>query len=570
MAAPVFIWEKSVDLPIHHRYEALMKFNAWKLAILAIATSVAGCDRPAQVSEQVYVQAATRPNILLIVADDLGYADLGVYGGDIDTPNIDALAERGMLFTQFHTAPYCAPTRAMLLSGNNNHVAGMAAQGWDGVAGVEVPGYENGLSGRIAPLPRVLRDAGYNTYTVGKWHLGRAPESGPRAAGFTRNFNLLDGAGTHFDAVGYSEGGSVYDRDGAPAEYPVGEYSTEVYTDALIEFIDEGLKDGRPFFAFAAYTSPHWPLQVPDKYLDLYAGAYDEGYDVLREQRFESLKAAGIIPQSSELPPRNEDVTPWDELDPEQQRIEAREMELYSAMVDNLDDHVGRLVTHLKEIGVYDTTLIVFMSDNGAAAEDFYNEGSYVEYLQANFDNSYEKMGTAESFVSYDDPWAEAGSAPFKRRKGYTTEGGIVAPMILAGPGVNASGRIDSGYVTVMDLAPTFIDLSGARYPEEDGIRPMLGESMQPFLAGEVETVHDESYVTALYHRGRAYLRQGRWKISNLEGPFDEADFELFDVIADPGETTDLSQSEPEQYETMLELWREERHRLGIILPQDI
>ena len=546
-----------------------MKMNVWKLAILAVAVTVAACERHASISERVVVHA-TRPNILLIVADDLGYADLGAYGGEIDTPNIDDLAARGMLFTQFHTAPYCAPTRAMLLSGNNNHVAGMAAQGWDGVAGVEVAGYENSLSDRIAPLPRVLRDAGYNTYTVGKWHLGRAPENGPRAAGFTRNFNLLDGAGTHFDAVGFFEGGSIYDRNGAPAEYPVGEYSTEVYTDALIEFIDEGLKDGRPFFAFAAYTSPHWPLQVPEEYLDLYAGAYDEGYDALREQRFESLKSAGIIPQSSELPPRNEDVTPWDELDAEQQRIEAREMELYSAMVDNLDDHVGRLIAHLKEIGVYDNTLIVFMSDNGAAAEDFYSTGSHAEYVQAHFDNAYEKMGTSESFVSYDDPWAEAGSAPFQRHKGYTREGGIVAPMIVAGPGVGADGRIDNAYVTVMDLAPTFIDIAGARYPEEEGIRPMLGESMTPFLAGEADTVHDENYVTALYHRGRAYLRQGRWKISNLERPFDESKFELFDVVADPGETTDLSQSEPEQYEAMLELWREERRRLGIILPQDI
>lgn len=535
--------------------------------LMLIAVSIGCSQSPGEPNE---LGSNERPNILLIVADDLGYADLGVHGSDIQTPNIDALAAEGRLFTQFHTAPLCAPTRAMLLSGNNNHVAGMARQHSGDLAGHSVPGYEGSLSDRIAPLPRLLRDAGYHTYTVGKWHLGLTAETSPHAAGFTRSFSLLDGAATHFDDVGFFEGGSIYWEDKDFAKYPVGRYSTEVYTDRLIDFIESNKHDGRPFFAFAAYTSPHWPLQVPDEYLDLYAGQYDDGYDTLRERNFAALKTAGIIPSDSSLPPRNATITPWVELSNNEKGRESRKMELYASMVTNLDDHIGRMLDYLKEVGLYENTLIVFMSDNGAAAEDFYNEGPFTEYIQAHFDNAYETMGTAQSFVSYGDPWAEAGSAPFMRRKGYTREGGIVAPMIIAGPGVANNGTVDSVYVTVMDLAPTFLEFAGAQYPDDGSVRPMLGESMMGILAAEIETVHPKDYVTALYHGGRAYLRQGNWKISNLEPPFDESDFELFDLMADPGETTNLANSHADKYEELLELWRKTRKELGIILPQDL
>jgi arylsulfatase A-like enzyme len=523
----------------------------------------AGCDSASQEP-----QRDTRPNLLLIVADDLGYADLGAYGGDIRTPNIDALAAGGLLFTGFHTAASCAPTRAMLLSGNNNHVAGMGQQG----RARSFPGYENHLSDRIAPLPRLLADAGYHTYTVGKWHLGGDEEHSPKAAGFERSFNLLQGGANHFNATGFSDGGSTYREDGRLVEWPEGRYSTELYTDRLIEFIDSA-DDDRPFFAFAAYTSPHWPLQVPEDELDRYKGRYDAGYDVLREQRFISLKRAGIIPASSTLPPRNAAVKTWDDLTPDEQRIEARKMELYAAMVENLDQHVGRLIEHLKQRGLYDNTLVVFMSDNGAAGEDFY---ATRQYVSDHYDNRYDNMGLPTSFVSYGPQWAEAGSAPFSRYKGYTREGGITAPMIVRGPGVDRTDLRTAAYVTVMDIAPTFIELGRATYPADGSVRPMLGESLSALMAGRRDVVHDDSYVTIFLQGARAYVRQGRWKISNLGEPFDwdtgadalfdESTFELFDVIADPGESTNLAEKEPERFAEMLRLWRERRAALGILL----
>jgi arylsulfatase A-like enzyme len=512
-----------------------------------------------------------RPNILLIVADDLGYADLGSFGSEIRTPNLDRLAARGLRFAQFHTAPMCAPTRAMLLSGNNNHVAGMGSQS-PTVLEAHLPGYEGHLSDRVAPMPRLLRDAGYHTFSVGKWHLGTAQEHSPPAAGFERSYQLMHGAANHFNEVGFFEGGSLYREDGVEVEYPAGTYTTELFTDRLIEYIDARLDggDGRPFFGYAAYTSPHWPLQVPDAWLGRYRGRYDDGYDVLRERNFEALRGAGIIPAGAVLPPRNEAVPPWESLPPEEKRREAREMELYAAMVENLDHHVGRLLDHLERRGVLANTLVVFMSDNGAAgSEDFYYTGPYADYLRERYDNAYENMGRPDSWVSYGAAWAEAGSAPFRRYKTYTTEGGIVAPMIVAGPGVRRAGEVTRAYATVMDVAPTLLELAGAPYPTDGSVRPMIGESMAALLAGEADAVHDDAYVTALYHRGRAFVRKGRWKLTNLEPPFDPADFELYDLVGDPGETVDLSGSRPEVLRDMLQAWDRERRRLGIILPSD-
>jgi len=514
-----------------------------------------------------------RPNILLIVADDLGYADLGVYGGDIETPTIDKLASEGILFTQFHTAPLCSPTRAMLLTGNNNHVAGVANQHREGLAGVPVTGYEAGLSDRVIPFPRLLQDVGYDTYISGKWHLGTKKEHRPSQAGFSRSFVLGDGGGSHFDSRSYLPREAIYIADGEIITRPNNEFSTKLYTDSLIEFIEKDRQNGKPFFAYAAYTAPHWPLQVPDDYLDLYKGDYDSGYDVLREQRLDSLKEAGIIPLNSKLPPRNDEVTPWTNLNADQKKRESRKMELYAAMVDNLDDHIDRLFTYLKENALYENTLIIFMSDNGAAGEDFYNGilyDQFMEHTQATFDNAYHKMGTAESFVSYGPQWAEAGSAPFKKYKSYTHQGGMVAPLIMAGRGVAPSNVIDATYTTVMDLAPTFLEMADATYPDDNSVMPMLGESMSEFLSGESESVHDNQYVTILSHRGRAFLRKDKWKIVTTFGPFDEKKFELYDVIADPGETENLAAVEPEIYTELIDIWHAKRREVGIILPSDL
>lgn len=511
-------------------------------------------------------QLDTRPNILLIVADDLGYSDLGSYGGNIRTPNIDYLANHGLRFSRFHTAVMCAPTRAMILSGHNNHVAGMGSQ--SGVPEQSPlygqPGYEAHLSDRIIPLPALLQEAGYHTYTAGKWHLGKRDEDGPHSKGFEKSFNVLQGGANHFNNIGIEAKDTLsdYRENGEEVNYPEGTYSTALYTDKLMEFIGEGIKEKqhKPFFAFATYTSPHWPLQVPEDYLDRYEGDFDMGYDSLRVLRFASLKKAGMIPVAAQLPPRPENITPWVKLSANEKKEEARKMELYAAMVENLDYHVGRLIQFLKVEGLYDNTIIIFMSDNGAAGDDFYNDSWSRDYIRSRYQNTYENMGRVNSFVSYGPQWAQAGAAPFNRYKSYSTEGGINAPFIISGKNIPDTGEIRDAYFTVMDLAPTFYELAGIDYPGTLGTpktRPLLGNSILPYLENKTPFIHDENYGTGLEHRGRVYYRKGDWKIVNLEKPYDESTMMLFNIAEDIGETINLREKKPEKFEELLREWRQ-------------
>ena len=495
-----------------------------------------------------------KPNILLLVADDLGYADLGCYGGDIATPNIDDLANRGIRFSRFHTSPMCAPTRAMLLSGNDNHIAGMGLQG----VVTEEFGYEGRLTDRIVTIPELLREAGYFTCMAGKWHLGMDSLSNPHQKGFDRSFVLLEGAGNHYSNQSVlGPGKAKYTEDGARVDWRKGAYSTDFYTDKIIEYIDLNRDKGQAFFAFAAFTSPHWPLQVDHKYWLKYEGRYDEGYDLLKERRLESLRRAGMIPSDALLPPNHDSVIPWDSLSGEEKGKEARKMELYAGMVDNLDHNIGRIIAYLKEIGEYDNTLIVFMSDNGAAYRDFFHSKNYA-FLRDYYNDDYENMGREDSYISYGPQWAEAGTSPFRYFKDYATQGGINTPMIISGPSIIAKDAIHHGFSSVQDLAPTFYELAGIAYPEvykERKVYPLRGTSLLPFLSGKSGEIHSEDYVFALEHNGNAMLRKGKWKITNFIRPFETGNFALYDLGADIGEQNDLRESEPVRYEEMLMEW---------------
>jgi arylsulfatase A-like enzyme len=508
------------------------------------------------------------PNILLIVADDLGYADIGSFGGDIHTPNLDQLAQEGIRFSRFHASPLCATSRAMFLSGNDNHIAGMGVQGRiEGFAG-----YEGYLSDRIITIPQLLQTKGYHTYMAGKWHLGAEPVHHPNQKGFEKCFITPQGGANHYNNFGILPQAPVskYYENGAEVQWPEGAYSTDFYTDKLIEYIGSNAGDGKPFFAFASYTSPHWPLQVDENYWRKYEGRYDAGYEELKRQRFESLKKAGLIPENAILPPSHPSVKAWDSLSPKEQKKEARKMELYAGMVDNLDYNVGRLMSYLKEIGEYENTLIVFMADNGAAAEDFYYEDGFKELIRENHTDAYADMGKPNSFISYGRQWAEAGSSPFKYYKGFTTEGGMNVPMIMSGPEVENKGSINDSFLTLLDLAPTFYDLADANYPEEwagKPVKPLLGASLLPALKCEKQEIHAEDYIFGMEHAGNAMLRKGNWKILNISRPFQVENFELYDLNADLAEQRDLKNQYPEKYQEMLGEWENFTTRVGIILP---
>ncbi|NIW25248.1 MAG: sulfatase-like hydrolase/transferase, partial [Gammaproteobacteria bacterium] len=393
-------------------------------SLVLLLVYLCGCvGEPEVVSGPVTeTQEQPRPNLLLIVADDMGYTDIGAFGGEIDTPNLDSLAARGVKLTNFHAAPTCAPTRAILLSGTDNHTAGLGSMfGPLMLDGIEnATGYERYLHERVAPLPAILADAGYHTYMAGKWHLGMEQHQWPSARGFERSFSLLPGSDDHFNPLleHFQENGVALDA--LPADY----YSTRVFTDKLIGYIDENTGDGQPFFAYAAFTSPHWPLQAPENFVDRYSGRYDEGYDAIRARRLERARALGVIPDIDA--PLPEWLGPsWGEFSPEEQAGYARKMEIYAAMVENLDDNVGRLIDYLEQIGQLDNTVILFFSDNGAESDEMELNPTFAARMRSRGAvNTLETIGHAGSWASYGAGWAQVSMGPYRRFKGFSTEGG--------------------------------------------------------------------------------------------------------------------------------------------------
>lgn len=515
-----------------------------------------------------WVQAQTQPNILLILADDLAYTDMSCYGGEIPTPNLDTLASKGIRFSQFHTAPYCAVTRAMVLTGNNNHVAGMGSQDLR----TNVKGYEGHLSNRVVTIPQLLKTKGFSTFMAGKWHLGTETKDNPHNKGFDKSFVMLEGAANHYNEVGVLREPAIspYTENGKTTDWPKDAYSTDLYTDKLLSYIEQAHSKNSPFFGFAAYTSPHWPLQVDEKHWKKFEGNYKGGYDSLRMTRFKAAIKAGLISKNAQLPDRFPQVPSWDNLSAPEKKIEARKMELYAGMVDNLDYNIGRLITKLKELGIYENTLIIFMSDNGAAAEDFVNHSYFGPYIKQHFNNDYDNMGQIDSYVSYGPQWAEAGSAPFKYFKGYTTEGGMTAPLIITGPQIERYNSLESQFLTLMDIAPTLYDLLEISYPSEYNsheIEALKGASLLPLFKDDAVKIHDENYVFALEHRGYAMLRKGDWKLVNIQSPLDLKNFELYNIKSDPGESVNVRQLHPNEFETLLLEWEVFSKQVGVVTP---
>jgi len=521
--------------------------------------------------------AASRPNFVLIVADDMGYTDIGAFGSEIRTPNLDALASGSMKLTNFHAAPTCAPTRSMLLSGTDNHIAGLGSMfGPAMFPGVENrAGYDLYLHERVATLPKILRESGYHTYMAGKWHLGLEPDQRPPARGFERSFVLLPGSGNQFGAPA-----SQYVEDGEfLAEDWTDFYSTRSHTDKLIEYIDENHGDGQPFFVFGAYTSPHWPLQVPEDFIDRYAGDYDDGYDVLREQRVERATELGVVPVTAADKPFERVGPAWDELGDEERRFSARKMELYAAMVENLDFHVGRLVAHLESIDELDNTVFLFMSDNGAESDVMELNHTFVQRFVRHADNSFENLGRATSWTSYGSGWAQASMAPFNRFKGFINEGGTRVPaFITRGSGENATG-IDNQFLRVMDIAPTVLELAGVEPPQDRflgrDVADMEGRSFARVLDGAQTPVYAATEAIGSELHGHRAMRRGRFKLVWEQAPANTwwpvpipnswYRWQLYDIDADPGESTDLSTDRPELVAELANLWEEYAVAHGVV-----
>lgn len=518
-----------------------------------------------------------RPNILLIVADDLGYTDIAPFGGEIATPNIDALAQNGITLTNFYASLSCSPTRAMLLTGMDNHQVGlgnMAETLADNQLGQ--PGYEGHLNDRALTLAEQLKDSGYHTYMAGKWHLGGRHELSARARGFERSFSLLYGGGSHFDdAAGpdLHRPKALYRDDGELINaLPKDFYSSRYYTDKLLEYIDGNLADGKPFFGYLAYTAPHWPLQVPDDYRDKYRGRYDVGYDVLRAQRFQTLKEKGLIDAEAKMPARPASLPPWDELSDAEKKSHARNMEIYAAMVDYMDMSIGRVMDYLKAKGLYENTLVLFMSDNGADHWALGNAPKAIEDFARTFDQSVEMRGRKGSFTFYGAEWAHVSEAPFRLYKGYTAEGGVRVPAILSWPSRSQSANTVHARATVTDVLPTFLQAAASQRPSEyytgKGKLVPQGRSMLPLLTGRAQSIHNEQGTFGLEMWGHRALYKGDWKLLYVNKPKEPGHWQLFNLRQDPAEQYDLAQAEPAKFSELRKAWDQYVLENNVLLPQ--
>ena len=520
---------------------------------------------------------AVRPNFLIIVADDVGMAELGPYGSEIDTPALNALAEEGIRFTSFYAQMNCSPTRAMLLSGMDNHLAGLGTMG-PGMQSPNqegVPGYEGVLSDRVVTFAKLLQDNGYRTYTTGKWHLGHSPDKLPIARGFDRSFIQSGGgpADSHFN-LNTRPGamGGYFEDEAEVTGMPVDEdfFSSDFYAERLIDYMHSDPGQDRPFLAILNFTAPHIPVQAPDTHIDLYRGRYDDGYDVLREVRLAAMIDLGLFPPGTVLAERAPTVTPWEELSDAARSIYARRMEVYAGAVDNMDDNIGSVIEYLKQEDLYENTVILFLSDNGAAGFFGYEAGPATARYQA-ADNSIENLGREGSIMFYGPGWGSAGSVPFNLFKRHAAEGGIRVPAIISGPGVSAGGAISHSVVMVSDVAPTILALAGVTYP--DGtyagreVLPQTGRNFMRLLADPDARIHDENEVLGLELWGRIAVRKGDWKLLRTEPPFRENRWYLYNVKDDPGETTDLSRRMPDKFDEMVATWELFRTQNNVIPP---
>ena len=506
-----------------------------------------------------YSQDNDRPNILYIVADDLGFTDIGAFGSEISTPNLDTLAYEGVRLTNFHTDRSCQATRTMLMTGTGT---GRALQ----LIGNPMSGRRGNLLRQDwAILPEFLQDAGYTTFMTGKWDLGIGAGYTPHTRGFDRSFVLLDASASHFaekfweDPTPYRDEGSIVTIDDLPVDF----YSTEYYTDKMIEYL-KAYDSDEPWFAYVPYTAPHWPLQLPDAWLDRYAGSYDDGYDVLRVARMAKAAELGVLPPNADPDRFESSEIPWASLSPDDRAKHSRAQEIYAGMVEYMDMSIGRLVDYLEQSGQLDDTVIMFSSDHGGSGSAAgLREGAQTGQVP-NLDQSVENFGRKGSYIDHGPGFGTAATAPLKGRKGMHTEGGLIAAAFVRYPGQITAGTVNSTFMTVMDVLPTFLEIAESEHPgvsEYNGrqIEGIVGRSFWANLRDEASTVHLPTDVAGWVNRELGALIRGNYKLIKDESPDGDgvSPWRLYDLSVDRGENRDISTEHPELTAELAAEWQE-------------
>jgi arylsulfatase len=547
------------------------------VAILFLAACAE--DSPAPT---VGVAKQERPNFLLIVVDDMAFSDLGSFGGEIPTPNLDRLANEGIRFANFHTGPMCSPSRAMLLTGVDSHPAGfgnMLEELSPNQKGQ--PGYDGYLHERVVTITELLRDAGYQNYLSGKWHLGSGDIAGPLARGFARSFDLDTGGASHFSDMrpAYAPSPEIkanYWEDGVKlTELPPGfEYSSQFYVDKMMSYLGEHDSE-QPFFAYLSFTAPHWPIQAPDEAIARHAGKYNDGYDALADKRLARAKEMGLLPANAKRSERSPKELPFEDLDENQRKVEIRAMEVYAAMIDEVDVHTGRLIEFMTSRGLLDNTVVIFLSDNGAEGHDLDETWPMEAFpairktIDSTHDFSYENIGRMGSYTLLGPNWANAGAPSFRLHKGFPTEGGTHVTAFVHYPEMISTPVISNEFVFIRDVAPTILKLAGVEQPggayRGRPVTEMTGTSFVSLLQG-MET-RREDRVTGIELMGKRAIRSGDWKLVHMPPPYGIDNWQLFNVKDDISESRDLSAEYPEKVAELKAHWDEYAERNKVIIP---
>ncbi len=514
----------------------------------------------------------TKPNVVLILNDDMGYSDLGCYGGEVQTPNLDRLAAHGLRFSQFYNTARCSPSRASLLTGLHPHQTGVGILTYD--SGPE--GYAGNLNHRCVTIPQVLKANGYRTYMSGKWHVASSltepTDTWPMQRGFDEFYGTIIGAGSFYDPNTLTRGNENIEHE---ARKP-GFFYTDAISDQAVAFIEQHQREhaGTPFFEYVAYTAPHWPLHAHDEDIAKYKGRFDDGWDTLREARLEKLVRSGVLDRQWQLSPRDPTQPPWSEA--EHKAWLARCMEVYAAQIDRMDQGIGRILASLERTGQLDNTIVIFLADNGACAEDIPENVPIDELVEklmiarshtrdgepVHFGNDPSRMpGPENTYQSYGQAWANLSNTPFRYYKHWIHEGGISTPLIVHWPaGIAARNEIRHTPGYLPDIMATIVDLTGSRYPatfEGRAIEPLEGVSLAPsFGADGVDR-------KAMFweHEGNAAVRIGKWKLVRAyPGPW-----ELYDMEADRTELHDVAAQHPERVADMARQYEAWAKRCGVI-----
>lgn len=548
---------------------ALLLANLGQAAVPA-AMPVAA---PTAASTPAAIQTtARRPNIIVLVADDWGFTDVGAFGGEIATPNLDELARRGMRFTNFHVSASCSPTRAMLLTGVDNHLNGV------GNMRESIPqqhlgqaGYLSVLNRNVATVANHLHDGGYRTYAVGKWHVGKEPHNLPNQRGFDRSLIQGDSGSDNWEtAKRYLDlTDKVYwFEDGKEATMPAEYYSSQFYTDRAIAYLKADAKSDKPFFTYLAYQASHIPVQAPPEFIAKYKGRYDQGWTVLREQRLQSAIKLGLVPPDTRMATMAT-TTDWNALKPEDKAYQARRMEVYAGMTDAMDYHVGRLMQYLKDSGQYDNTVFVFMSDNGPEASDPYAITLARWWLDRNYKRGIDELGAKGAYSIVGPSWASATAAPLNTYKFYSGEGGIRVPMIISGAPGMLPNQVQKGFTHVTDIAPTLLDIAqlprpGTQYQGRT-VEAMRGSSLLPVMLGQAQRAHPVDEAIGYELSGNQALFKGDLKLIRNIPPVGDGQWHLYDIAKDPGETQDLQAQLPDAFKTMQAEYATWAQRNGVL-----